>query len=255
VTVLHVVALRHFGATAAAIVARADARGELLRVGASTDADLRLRGAGDATAELFCDGSTWWVREARDSPRAARDGDALAVGPWTLVVLLCSDDEDGSRECDVGDMPRMSCEGEEVVFPARGVPAILGTGPWCALRLRAVELPAAAVIRRGARRATRLYPVPGVELRCDGERVSRPVDLRDGDRLQAGGARAPIVTFLDPAEQLDRLLGAFGPAPAEEPPAPANRMRRADVTAFEAALWGVAIAGLVGYAALAWVRW
>jgi hypothetical protein len=259
--VLFVVALRHFGATGAAVISRAGARGEVVRLGDSSRADLRLAGAGGSAAELLSDGAGWRVRRPDGSVGRVRDGDAVACGPW-LVVLALADAPDPAEPCPADDpagdddaaLPRFTVAGAEPAYVRDTAPALLGAAPWCGLRLAPLGLPVAAVVRRDRFGATSAYPVPGVDLRRGGRRMTAPARLRDGDMLEAGGA--PAVRFSDPQEELDRLHGAVS---AEAPPAaPPPRLGRGDdawVTVSEAALWAAAAAVALGYAALVWSRW
>lgn len=262
---LFVVALRHFGATGAAMIWRSGLRGEVVRLGDSSRADLRLAGAGAAAAELLSDGAAWRLRRPDGSVRRVRDGDTVTYGPW-IVVLLLAEEPDATAEApppedllggdaDAG-LPRFSAEGGEPSYVRDRMPALLGAAPWCALRVEAVGLPVAAVVRRDGAGATVVYPIPGVDLRRDGERVTMPTRLRDADALRAGGAGAPVMRFADPQEELDRLLGTVVlESPSRTPPPRLGRGDDAFVTLAEAALWAVGAAVALAYAGLVWSRW
>jgi hypothetical protein len=265
VSVLYAIALRHFGATGAAMIGRECERGTLVRVGDSSSADLRLAGVGASAADIFCDGATWRIRRPDGSIRPVVDGDAIAIGPWTVVLVLGEGDSspvDRSEPDDDLDLPRFSVLSGGAAYMRGTQPALLGASPWCELLLSEMHLPVAAIACRSRTGTTCVYPIPAVALRRNGRRVASRVSLRDGDRLEAGGTDGCVVVFSDPREELDRLIGAIRREPrVASAPDASPRWRQwldrahVDATPLEALLIAIGFAVAVAYALLVWLRW
>lgn len=250
---LYVVALRHFGATGAAMIARSATRGTVVRLGDSARAEMRLAGAGAAPVELLADSTGWRVRRPDGSGHRVRDGDSIALGPWLVVFV----DFDGTAaeptHVDI-DLPRFEVPDCDPVVLRDPAPTILGAAPWCGLTASGIDVPAVAIVARDARGATIVYPIPGVELRRNGRAVTARIGLSDGDVLDTGRASPTRVRFSDPREELDRLLVALrsGGTLPEAAPAPP---RCAFVTRTEAALWTATAMILIAFGSVVWWRW
>ncbi len=250
---LYVLALRHFGATGAAMIARSATRGTVVRLGDSSRADMRLAGAGVSPVELLSDGERWRVRRPDGSGHRVRDGDSISLGPWLLVLVEVDDIAAESSHVNV-ELPRFEIADHVPSVLSDTAPTILGAAPWCGLTAPGIDVPAAAIVVRDARGSTIVYPIPGVELRRNGRAVAARVALSDGDVLDTGHASPTRLRFSDPREELDRLLGALrsdGTAPEVTPPPP----RCAFVTRIEAALWTATAVILIAFGSVVWWRW
>lgn len=253
---LYVLAIRHFGATGAAMISRPATANTLVRVGASSSDDLRLGGASGPGADLFFDGAAWLVRLPEGVVRRACDGDHFTLGPW-MVVLIGVDDQSASLvdvepAAHAADAPHFECDG--AVLPLAGFePRLVGAAPWSAVRFEALELGVVAVARRLADGGTLLYPLPSVATHVNDARVRQPTRLSSGDAIAFGRPGRGRLLYFDPGEEMDRLLGTLRgepePAPREKPRNPPTATR------VEAGLWAAGLAITLAYIVIAFVRW
>lgn len=229
---LYVIALNARGASGASMLWRDDGEGRLLRIGEHPTCDLRLSGAGIATCDLWFESRVWRVRRPDGSVAAVADGDSFIVGQWMLMLILgdCMQ-EDPLSDCAFGGKTRSSStlehgasrpwlerEGRQLAELSDELPVMIGGSDCCAIRIPYTREAVAAVLRRDGR-ATRCYPVAGTSLKRSGAPIAVPVVLADGDVLALDDA--PAIRYVDPDEEIDRLLGVLrNEAPDSPPPTP-----------------------------------
>lgn len=243
-----------------------DARGAHLRAGGSSDDDLSLPGC-ERVAELVCDGGRWHVKTQGAPLREARDGDSIGLGSWRLFVFVESAMAPttlvGVRRLaealaaleSEDDLPRLV--GADGAVSLRGPePLVAGTADTCDVRMDGGPGRVSGIIRRDtATGATTFHPVSESARLSDGTPILTPVRLTDGRRVVDAGGE---LRFVDPQEEIDRLLASLEPpvpAPlsAATTEGPRPRWRRptfgngpdADVSIWEAGLFAV---GLVSFA-------
>lgn len=229
---LYVIALNARGASGASMLWRDDGEGRLLRIGEHPTCDLRLSGAGIATCDLWFESRVWRVRRPDGSVAAVADGDTFIVGHWTLMLLVgdgrqeerISDDalsaktRSRSAFSHVTSRPWLEREGRQLAELSDELPVMAGASDCCAIHIPWTREAVAAVIRRDGR-ATRCYPVAGTTLKRNGAPIAVPVVLADGDVLALDDA--PAIRYVDPDEEIDRLLGVLRNETSDSlPPAP-----------------------------------
>lgn len=274
---IYLIALNARGAAGASMIWRSDAADLLVRIGEHPTCELRLHGAGIATCDLWCDGDEWSIRRPDGTVGRVADGQCVVVGQWTVLMLLDRDADAAALRPAAGpdpgfhavddDPPRphFVLDGTPLGVLADDVPRLVGGAPCCAVRLPWTREPVAGIVRRGARR-TRCYPVPGSSLSRNGSAVAAAITLHDGDALAL--ADSPALRFVDPDEEVDRLLGLLRDEPcADEPaeplrPVPAReRVRRVAIArllapaTIEAALALAAAAAVLTQVVVTIVRW
>lgn len=277
---IYVIALNARGAAGASMVWREPGDGRLLRIGEHATCDLRLPGAGIATCDLWFEAHSWRVRRPDGSVAAVNDGDSFVVGQWMLMLLVCTGEPEeaesdvplgacstpGSAFANRGSRPWLEAEGQRLVELADDLPVMMGGGDCCAVRIPWTREAVAAVLRCDGR-ITRCYPVAGTTLTRNGLRIDAPVVLADGDVLAVNDA--PAIRYVDPDEEIDRLLGVLrGEATARPEPEP-RRMPTAServaglvgsrpgafLSVWEAALAAGTLVAVLGQCAVTVARW
>ena len=240
------VALKNDGASSASAVARETRDGESLRVGGSAGDDLYLPGLGATALTLAASGGAWRATFWDGGERVVADGEWVLLGVWSVLVLLR---EEGTAEARADDdLPYFELGGSRTDGLAPDAPALLGSAPWCSLRLAGSHVAVVAVALLRAPSGTTVYRLPGVELDRNGERVPHSARLADSDTVAARGG--PPIRYRDPQEELDRLLGVLRDDEPPPPDPPPESPKVALVTYEEAVLWAAAAAVLVTYVAI-----
>lgn len=229
---LYVIALNARGASGASMLWRDDGEGRLLRIGEHPTCDLRLPGAGIATCDLWFEARVWRVRRPDGTVAAVADGDSFIVGHWMLMLIVgvCTPEDSqpddanstrpqpGSQFARGASRPWLEREGWQIAELSDDLPVMIGGGDCCSVHIPWTREAVAAVIRRDGR-ATRCYPVAGTTLSLNGAPIANPVLLSDGDVLAL--ADAPAIRYVDPDEEIDRLLGVLRNEASDSPtPAP-----------------------------------
>lgn len=197
-----------------------DTRGSLIRVGGKRDDDLVLPDTVTIDAEIFSDGERWHVRHPDGSIGPARTGLAMDFGHW-IVYVLVSEAATGDGQVDErtrvadaisllsteDDLARFIPDDAAPVVLAASTPMVFGSAVWCDLRVPDLPSPAAAIIWRPRERdKANMVPCLGVSIAIDGRQVRTPIELWDGCRIAIDDSPHAI-TYSDPQEELDRLLG------------------------------------------------
>ncbi len=277
---IYVIAVSGRGVSKVSMLWRDDIDGSLLRIGEHPTCDLRLSGAGIATCDLWCEADGWRVRRPDGSVAKPSDGDSFLVGPWTVVLLLgdgdgapVTGDIGGSTwqspapdSCGGGGGPGFEIDGRRLADAGHGLPVLLGGGEGCAVRIPWTREAFAAIVRR-RRGGTRCYPLAGTSLMRNGRPIDGPETLADGDVLSL--ADAPAIRFVDPDEEIDRLLGILRGESASRPSDEGSDARTftrpsaavigggqdAVFSIWEALLAGGAVAAVLAQGAISIARW
>ena len=277
---LYVIAVNARGASKVSMIWRDDTDGSLLRIGEHPTCDLRLSGAGIATCDLWCEADGWRVRRPDASVAKPSDGESFLVGPWTVVLLLGSGEEAPAMG-EVGRStwaspvqdpnggcggPGFEIDGRRLADAGHGLPVLLGGGEGCAVRIPWTREAFAAIVRR-RRGETRCYPLAGTSLTRNGRSIDCPETLADGDVLAL--ADAPAIRFVDPDEEIDRLLGVLRGESASRPSNEASEARTSSrapaavigggrdavFSIWEVLLAGGAVAAVLAQSAITIARW
>lgn len=231
---LYLIALNARGASGASMLWRDDGEGRLLRIGEHPTCDLRLPGAGIATCDLWFESRVWRVRRPDGSVSAVADGDSIIVGHWMLMLIVGDFKPEDPQSADTlsartrsssaiehgSSRPWLEREGWRLAELSDDLPVMIGGGDFCAVHIPWTREAVAAVIRRDGR-ATRCYPVAGTTLSRNGTPIAAPVVLTDGDDLALDDA--PAIRYVDPDEEIDRLLGVLRNEASDGPtPTPAR---------------------------------